>query len=37
VRDLNDGRHEVSVLPKPEQEPEPDEDPPQPFVIAFWR
>ena len=37
VGDLPDGRHEVSVLAKPEQAPEPDEDPEQPYVIPFWR
>lgn len=37
VRDLAGGRHELSVLAKPEQAPEADEDPEQPFVIPFWR
>ncbi|MBW8366263.1 MAG: hypothetical protein K0M70_00165 [Arenimonas sp.] len=37
VRDLADGRHELSVLTPPEEPPEKDEDPEQPFVIPFWR
>jgi hypothetical protein len=37
VRDLAEGRHELSVLAKPEKAPEDDEDPGQPFVIPFWR
>lgn len=37
VQDLADGRHELSVLTRPEEAPKPGDDPEQPFVIAFWR
>ena len=37
VQDLPAGRHEVSILMRPEEAPEPGDDPEQPFVIAFWR
>lgn len=37
VRDLAEGRHELSVLTKPERAPEGDEEPAQPSVIPFWR
>lgn len=37
VRGLAEGRHELSVLTPPKEEPEDDKDPEQPFVIPFWR
>jgi hypothetical protein len=37
VRDLADGRNELSVLVRPEEAPKQGEDPEQPFVVPFWR
>lgn len=37
VQDLPAGRHDVSVLMRPKEAPEPGDDPEQPFVIPFWR
>jgi hypothetical protein len=34
---LAEGRHELSVLPRPERAPEEGVPPPQPFLIPFWR
>jgi hypothetical protein len=34
---LAPGRHELSVLPRPEREPSEDRPPPQPYLIPFWR
>lgn len=37
VRGLADGRHDITVLTKPEKAPAADDEPEQPFVIPFWR
>ena len=37
VGDLPEGRHELTILARPEKTAEAGEDPEQPFVIAFWR
>jgi hypothetical protein len=34
---LAEGRHELSVLPRPARAPKADEATPQPFIIPFWR
>ncbi|MCX7034930.1 MAG: hypothetical protein NT046_13385 [Arenimonas sp.] len=37
MQGLAKGRHELSVLTRPEEAPKAGDDPEQPFVIAFWR
>jgi hypothetical protein len=37
VRELDEGRHVLSVLTAPKEAPAADEEPEPPFIIPFWR